>query len=94
MAQRGASYSSDVVGTRTRDVIPAGSEKARLAALRVMAVCMSMGFTLDQAREFIAAQVHVAAAIVAQPEREAEIRRQAARATVGVVAAVRNRRAA
>lgn len=94
MAQRAASYSANCMPTASKDVIPAGSEKARLAALRVMAVCMSIGFTLDQAKEFVAAQVWVAAAIVAHPEREAEIRREAARVTVGVVAAVRMRRAA
>ena len=94
MARRRASYSSDVCPARTRDVVLPGSEKARLAALRVMAVCMSMGFTLAQAKEFVAAQVGVAASIVAHPEREDEIRREAARVTVGVVAAVRGRRAA
>jgi len=84
----------DVCGSAQTDIARIGSEKARLAALRVMAACMACGFTLDQAREFVAAQVGVAAAIVAHPEREAEIRREAARVTVGVVAAVRGRRAA
>lgn len=73
---------------------PPGSEKARLAAIAVVAAAIACGLTLKQAQELAAAQVEVAAAIVAHPEREAELRRKALMATETVVRAFRGPRSA
>ncbi len=88
-------------GEKTSETQPSiggvGSEKARLATLKVIAAAMACGLTLDEAKELAAAQVMVAAAIVENPGQAAAILRHAHEATarvVGIKAATRGRRAA
>jgi hypothetical protein len=69
------------------------ARRVRKATQEVIANAMTCGLTLDQALEVAASALPTALEIIAHPEREAEIRRKADRATVGVVVAVRSRRA-
>lgn len=61
--------------------IPPGSEGARIATLAVIAAAMAGGMTMKQAAAMVAMAIIDAAEIVAHPEREAEIRARASRAT-------------
>lgn len=73
---------------------PPEGERVRIATLAVVAAAMACGLTLNQAQELAAAQVEVAAAIVAHPERRERLMRKAALATEAVVVLFSGRRAA